>query len=56
MHICADEVIAFMAALPFLGILFRTYRTRIHGWIHRAKGSPKSLKPECPHDHGDTHG
>jgi hypothetical protein len=52
-HICADEILMFMMAVPVIGGFVRLYRAKIHAWFHRAKGSPKSLKPECPHDHKD---
>lgn len=29
-HFCPDEVMAIMAAIPFIGVLFR----RLHLWYH----------------------
>lgn len=45
MHICMDEILAFMAVLPVVGIFIRTYSYKIHQFFHRKK---------CPHDHKHT--
>lgn len=37
MHFCADELMALMAAVPFLGVLGK----RLHTWWHRRR---------CPHE------
>jgi hypothetical protein len=41
MHFCADEAILIMTAIPFVGIFFRTYAAKIHGWFHK--------EDKCPH-------
>lgn len=39
MHFCMDEVMALLAAVPFLGYAIR----RLHAWWHRVR---------CPHRKG----
>lgn len=53
-HICFDEVLAVMMMFPFVGLFIASHRAKIHAWFHRRKGTPTSLKPECPHDHEHT--
>lgn len=42
MHFCMDEVMALLAAVPFLGYAVR----RLHAWWHRVR---------CPHLLGGIH-
>lgn len=42
-HICMDEILMFMAMLPFIGVFFR----KIHAWWH-AKFSHKEHKKSEP--------
>lgn len=51
-HFCLDELLLIMSAIPFVGVMFRVYRDKIHGWFHHKKGeTPKGITTECPHDH-----
>lgn len=34
-HICMDEVMAFMMAMPFIGMFIRLYRARAHAFAKR---------------------
>lgn len=43
-HICMDEVVMFMAMIPFIGIFFR----RIHAWWHVKFGNPCHVKMCTP--------
>lgn len=43
-HICADEVIAFMATIAFIGPLVTSLRARWRAWHRRYKCE----NPRCP--------
>lgn len=45
-HICMDEIIMFMAMIPFVGMFFR----KIHAWWHQ-KFNHKCHQDACQEQH-----
>ena len=45
-HICMDEILMFMAMLPFIGVFFR----KIHAWWH-SKLNHKCHEKACDNTH-----